>query len=162
MDHGGGQMNGNHTGFCAGSGRVMMSGFQTSFEPDGYCILYLFQDANVNTAVKYAFAVIGTFLMAMCIELLAYLRKRLLILPSLQEKRFLRALIISAIYGINMVLAYWIMLLVMTYEAMIFTAIILGLVFGHFLVLILPPPEQSKSGYEVIPSTTPCCGGANP
>jgi Ctr copper transporter family len=55
-----------------------------------------------------------------------------------------------------MVLAYWLMLLTMTYEAVLFTAVILGLVIGHCVfdvVLAETPPGGSvnSSGVEYKP-----------
>lgn len=127
----------------------MMNGFQASF--DSYCIVYLFEGVAVNTSLKYGFAVFGTFLLALVVELLGHLRKRLATSHFLHDRRVLRALIIPAIYGVNMVGAYWLMLLVMTYEALIFTAIILGLVFGHILVVYNTSPKNIEA------SNTPCC-----
>ena len=48
-----------------------------------------------------------------------------------------------------MVLAYWMMLIVMTYETDAFTALILGLVQSS--------PLQRYSAYETQFKTAPCC-----
>jgi Ctr copper transporter family len=56
----------------------------------------------------------------------------------------------------HMVLVYWLMLLTMTYEAVLFTAVILGLMIGHCVfdvVLAESPPcgSVNSSGAEYMP-----------
>jgi hypothetical protein len=71
-------------------------------------------------------------------------------------------------YGEHMLLAYSLMLLIMTYEAGMITFILLGLVAGHFFVQLIPPPTAGSSPdqpkpYETIEgTTTPCCAGTLP
>lgn len=171
MDHDHGGTDNSTQTFCMGSGMVMLNGFQTSF--DARCILYLFPGAAVTSETKYAFAIVGTFLLAMLIELMALFRKRVAGYAPLKARVWLRAAMISLMYGVNMLAAYWIMLLVMTYEALIFTSIILGLTAGHFVTLILTVTTKYESigdGLETgdgisadvstdTTGTTPCCAG---
>src|SRR3989338_9903824 len=127
MDHE--MTNNNSTMFCTGPGRVMMPGFQSSV--DGPCILYLFEGVVVNTQVKYAFAVIGTFFLAVANEVFIWARKKVDTTSALKNPIWIIC-IETFLYGLQMVNAYWLMLLVMTYEYVVFIAIILGLAFGHF------------------------------
>jgi hypothetical protein len=142
-------MNSDPNAFCQGAGRVMLPGFQFSFNPTGKtaessCVLWLFKDALVNTAGKYAGAVIGTYLLAVVFEMMRAGRARLT-KGEAPFERFkegkMSALSLDCInaasYIAQMTIAYWLMLLVMLYEAMIFIALVLGLGTGYFAVLRL-------------------------
>lgn len=65
-----------------------------------------------------------------------YLRRQY---PYAQRKHgpILPVLVESMAFGMHMVIAYWVMLLVMLYESAIFIAIILGLTFGYFTFEII-------------------------
>lgn len=152
--------------FCSGSGMVMMNGYQTSV--GGMCILYLFKGASVDTATKYAFAIIGTFLLAFTVEGLTMLRK-LIDARFLKDSHAIQSFVLAILYGVQMVAAYWLMLLVMTYEAGLFTAIIVGLVAGNFFFRLLGARLHKKfnvevighpQGYGSISASTPCCAGS--
>ena len=143
--------------FCSGPGRVMLPGFQSSV--NGTCILFLFAGANINTQGKYAIAMIMTFVMAFSNEGFAFGRKRIL---TSHIKSTVKVATECFLYGTQMVVAYWLMLLVMTYEAGIFTMLILGLVSGHFTFQMIE--NRSKKHNEdplIVSSGTPCCGGSN-
>ena len=140
---------GGEDAFCQGMGRVMMPGFTWSFSPServasNSCILFLFSDALVNTAGKYAAAVIGTFFLSVAFEMLRAGRVRF-VKAQAPFQRFKESAgnvspvwldcINASSYLVQVTIAYWLMLLVMIYEAMIFIAIVLGLSTGYFLVL---------------------------
>jgi Ctr copper transporter family len=124
------------TSFCSGGGTVMQNGFRSSFS-NGSCVLWLFEGAVLNTAGKYVAAIIGTFLLAFANEGIRYARAR-----ALQEKAPFKSLaatspvakdfLLALGYGLQMLVAYWIMLLVMLYEVPIFVAILVGLMTGYF------------------------------
>ncbi len=106
------------------------------------CILWLFKDANVDTAGKYAAAVIGTTLMAFCLEILRASRGRMVkgqppfgFMAGPKASPLMIDVILAGSYIVQMTLAYWLMLLVMLYEAMIFIAIVVGLGAGYLTVL---------------------------
>jgi hypothetical protein len=146
---GAGRMSANGT-FCAGPGRVMMPGFTSSLWSGG-CVLFLFQGWALDTPAKYALGVIAAFLFGFSNELLLWTRRK----STLRLAGPARGLL-AVLYGAHMVLAYWMMLLVMTYEAILFTAIILGLATGHLLfsVILLDRDEPALTG------SSPCCGGS--
>jgi hypothetical protein len=132
--------------FCQGAGRVMNPGFVFSFNPTARtegnsCILWLFQDAIVDTAGKYAAALIGTFVMAFSLEILRASRGRMakgrppFEFMTLKASPLASDAILATTYVIQMTLAYWLMLLVMLYEAMVFVVIVVGLGTGYFVVL---------------------------
>eukprot|EP00050_Salpingoeca_kvevrii_P004887 m.264828 g.264828 ORF g.264828 m.264828 type:complete len:217 (+) comp11055_c0_seq1:6910-7560(+) len=144
--------------FCDGSGRVMLPGFQTSV--DGLCVLFLFQDAVVDTATRYAFAVLGAFALGMCNEFFRWSRTHV----SARRVVFAQALptwgldaFVSLLYAMQMCIAYWLMLLVMLYEYVLFLAILLGLAVGLFVTRRLdrayfPEAQMSAGG-----AGSPCC-----
>ena len=104
---------------------------------------------GLDSAVKYGFAVVGTFLMGMSNELLARSRVKLAQYlsaprpgasccappgPALIETYPVPCrMALGALHGAQMVLAYWMMLLVMLYETCIFSALVIGLATGYGL-----------------------------
>lgn len=148
MNSSGGMMS-DPDAFCQGPGRVMMPGFQFSFNPtarieNNSCVLWLFAHALVDTSGKYAGAVFGTYVLSLVFELLRAGRARFATGQAPFE-RFKEGktspltldVINSVTYMFQVAIAYCIMLLVMLYEAMIFIAIVLGLGTGYFMVLRL-------------------------
>ena len=168
MDHGhgdtmmtNGSMAMDDSSFCQGTGRVMLSGFQVALD-DNPCVLFLFRDAVVDSATRYAFAVIGTFLMALLVELLRWTRSH----TSRRGFGFAKAwgpltldAAVCLLFATQMVLAYWLMLLVMLYEGVIFTAIILGLTAGLFATRVLDRRCFPGEEHVVAAANTPCCDG---
>ncbi|KAF1787277.1 Ctr copper transporter [Phytophthora cactorum] len=115
--------------FCSGQGSVMFNGFQTSIH--GSCVMLLFQPWVLNSGVKYAFGFIGCFLIALLNESLVkgreVVRQRLLF-HKMQCKATL-----AVLYMIQMTIAYFAMLVVMTYETGLFVALIAGFGAGFLL-----------------------------
>ena len=145
--------------FCDGTGRVMLPGFQTSFSY-GQCILFLFPGFVLNTAGLYALGLLLSFCMGFSNEVFLYARKYLTCF--LEGKPKFWRLSLGFLYALHMVLAYWIMLLVMTYEALIFVALILGLGVSHAVFLYIPSPKNNvkrSMDEKLIAGTSPCCGG---
>jgi copper transporter 1 len=94
------------------------------FSPGSNCVLFLFSSWGLDTAVKYAFGILGAFAMGVCFEVCRMqfpsrflnvfskalmFGRRKLILKGL-------SLVSSLLYGVQMFFAYAMMLLVMTYE----------------------------------------------
>jgi len=153
----GGNNNNNGT-FCTGTGRVMLPGFQTATAGNA-CVLFLFSGWGLDTPTKYGIAVFGTFLMGFFNEVLLWSRKYLA--HRLRGKPKAYRSLLSFVYGVQMVLAYWMMLLVMTYEAVIFSALVIGLATGHLVFNIwIYKHEEDNEKKPLLGSGTPCCGGA--
>lgn len=144
-------------GFCKGAGTVMMNGFQAS--KGGYCILFLFKGGNVDTETKYAFALLGTMCLGIVTELFRSARALVAqrrIYGTANLSTLTLDLLQCFLFAVQMMVAYWLMLLVMLYEYVIFIFILLGLAIGHYLALrihrkYLPP---AADGYA---SGSPCC-----
>lgn len=119
---------------------VMLNGYQFSLGAADNCVLFLFPFSPVNTQVRYAAAVIGTFLLCIAFEFLRATRDRMIKKKApfgfLKSQPELTMDMVSAVsYGLQVWIGYWIMLLVMLYEAFIFIAIVSGVATGYFLVL---------------------------
>jgi solute carrier family 31 (copper transporter), member 1 len=111
---------------------VMQNGFQVA-SGNGSCITFLFPGWNVDTHTKYAIMLIGVLCMGIFNGLLTYFRHYLSASAKFASSILIRQICLSLIYGIQMVLAYWIMLLVMTYEVGVFIALIIGLMIGFLI-----------------------------
>mmetsp|Transcript_6247 Transcript_6247/g.9746 ORF Transcript_6247/g.9746 Transcript_6247/m.9746 type:complete len:170 (+) Transcript_6247:112-621(+) len=154
--------------FCTGPGRVMMMGFQGAYD-GGPCMLFLFEGAVVDTATKYVFAILGAFLLAFGMHVLGMIghwyRSNVSGPLHGEERRSLSLHLPSVLlYGLQMLNAYWLMLLVMTYEQFIFSAIILGLTLGYFVCCIIAPyrhPSWFGKTTMVQSVNTPCCSSKN-
>ena len=144
---------------------VMMNGFQVANSKEN-CILFLFRGWNVDSQVKYAFTLIGVICMGILNGAFAYIRQRIITKWKGSSSLLVYQAYLSVLYGMNIVLAYWIMLLVMTYETGIFIAVIFGLVLGHFIFGYITarnsPSAQNSSlinnaAYQHQFDNTPCC-----
>ena len=151
--------------FCKGPGRVMLPGFQASFSPSdhpsvrapphgkGSCIMFLFPGYVIDTPGEYAAAIIITFLMGWFNGFLTYARVHLVNKHAGRLKGWQIRILVSLLYGAQMVNAYWMMLLVMLYESLIFTALISGLTVGYFMFYIGPQEKKDR----LVVQNAPCC-----
>ncbi|CAF3389427.1 unnamed protein product [Rotaria sp. Silwood1] len=143
---------------------VMQNGFQFATGED-QCIVFLFRGWNVDNHVKYAFMILGVFCMGLLNGALAYIRHRINDSYREHSSLLLHQIYLALIYGVQIVLAYWMMLLVMTYESGIFISLILGLVIGYFIFGYIQAKNRplnkiisgNNSTYENRFSNTPCC-----
>ncbi len=145
--------------FCGGMGRVMGPGFW--FSPGTACVLFLFPGWNLDTPAKYAFGLIGAFLFGGSNEGLSWARRR----AALSFKGRQRY-VLSLLYALQMTMAYFMMLLVMTYEGGLIMCVIAGLACGHFVFSVLMAPVRAGKAVELVwggedgGHNSPCCGGA--
>ncbi|CAH0517327.1 unnamed protein product [Peronospora belbahrii] len=105
--------------FCSGQGSVMFNGFQTSIH--GSCVMLFFRPWVLNSGVKYAFGFIGCFLISLLNEALVKGRE-------------------------VMTIAYFAMLVVMTYETGLFLALIAGFGAGFLLLKNLDQDITQERG----------------
>jgi len=143
-----------HTGFCYGVGTDMyMDGFTSYVNNDEtpLCLNLLFTDWTLNTKTKFTFACIGIILLGIFTELLGLLRR--LIDTFIRQGglgKYKRAgpLIMSTLYGTQVLLGYFLMLTAMTYQVELFVCVLLGLVMGHAAFNLNETPSAN---------TDPCC-----
>lgn len=147
--------------FCSGSGTVMLNGFQAASSESARCVLFLFEGAVVDSATKYAFAVMGAFAIGFATEIIRYYRAVLA-----QKNGTNMDLALTGAFVVQIFLAYALMLLVMLYEYVFLTFIILGLALGYFTTLRLTRARQAAAaanGMKMAPlpasasSGSPCC-----
>ena len=116
------------------------------------CTLYLFHGWELDDALKFGFACFGTFLAALLCEGLIKMRRKLQEgkLFKWQKTRSQNAatardFIGLVLYGVQQVMGYFLMLVVMMYQTELFIMVILGLVVGHAIFNLngLPPVGES-------------------
>ena len=124
----------------------------------------------------------GVFCLGICNEFLAGFRRYREVRLSRKYSRvstpLFEDLIRSCLYGLQMVIAYFLMLVAMLYESFLFMSLIIGLMIGHFAALKyfrgLSQSTGSESGWQdktnggsnqtflepLTSGRTPCCGGS--
>ncbi|CAM9539476.1 unnamed protein product [Choristocarpus tenellus] len=153
--------------FCEGDGSVMLNGWQGPFDGETRCVLFLFENAVVDTTGKYVGVLIGVFLLGLVNEAIRYGRdcftKRTLT-GSSTISPWVADIIQSAGFALQMLISYALMLLVMLYEYIILICIIAGLTTGHLFFLRQERKHRAMEPMEevVLPSSsgTPCCHNA--
>eukprot|EP01031_Cornospumella_fuschlensis_P028931 gene28931-34916_t len=151
----------NSTSFCYGSGSSMlMQGFQSTWgkkKGNAECIALFVDNWTLDSSAKFGGACFGVFVLGLLVQLFAKLRLMLSSTkqPLLPAKYQHWAFPLSvALYGVNMVLGYFAMLVAMTYSVELFCFVCCGLIVGYTLV------HQSKSSGEegnADLSADPCC-----
>eukprot|EP00808_Paulinella_micropora_P006876 g22984.t1 len=122
--------------FCTGIGTVMQNGF--GWQRGGPCLLFLFEGLLLDTANKYRFALLAAACMGAGTELLLLFRARFDHIThnraflSWRELRARQAAS-SVLFGIQMLLAYFCMLLVMSFDLCLLLSLLLGYIVGHAL-----------------------------
>lgn len=108
----------------------------------------------------------GVFFMGFMNGALTYLRHCFNEYSKRSPSLLVNQTILSLLYGVQIVLAYWIMLLVMTYETGLFIMLIFGLVIGYFIFGYIEARNRLKTGdisshsnsaYQNKFDGTPCC-----
>jgi len=133
--------------------------------PDNWCVLLWFKGWSIDTQAKYFFALLGIFLLAVFNEALGLHREQRS--RKYQKSSFTVQLEMTLLYGVQMVVAYLLMLVVMTYELLMFMALVFGLMVGKACFRPWTPhtdydyvsmPGRDKETLKVqVSSHTPCC-----
>jgi hypothetical protein len=174
--------------FCLTPGWSMFNGFTIAVGSQTNCAMFIFAGWNVDSVVKYVFAVIACVLLAFSIEAIAYFRKWysgtfLARKKAAEASKMLEVwrYVPSLLYGVQMFFAYMVMLLVMLYETIFFIALLVGFICGHALFSVyLPRQCECSPAIESAGDSTqllvdrmklqtktedvahsPCCGGTS-
>lgn len=135
------------SGYCFGTGVVMyMSGFQSSSLTTTNCLNLWFQHWTINSALKMGFAWFGIFVLAILLQYLQRFRTSLRNF-AMSQPGFFATYLGTLIYGVQTVLSYSMMLITMSMNVELFTAVCVGLMFGYYFFLIVPVrsvTEKSK------------------
>ncbi|CAE7654438.1 unnamed protein product [Symbiodinium sp. CCMP2592] len=151
---------GTRQSFCTGSGSVMMSGFQLGFGSNEPCILFLFPGWVMNNPWKYSAGCVGAFLIPVAIVALQSARDLVVEKAAAKgrtsDSDTLCEFLAAVLFGLQMFLAYTVMLLTMTYEAIIFCCIVSG--FGAaFFAQRRAKRHESKTLDKSSIVDTQCC-----
>lgn len=124
--------------FCYGVGTSMfMSGFTTiSSEDRGStaCMNLFFDHWTLNSKLKYVFACIGIFALAVFFEYLKVLKRQLMGLSLMKRSPvWVKDAVSVLFYGCQLTISYFLMLAAMTYSTELFSAMICGLTLGYAL-----------------------------
>ena len=140
--------------YCYGSTSMYMHGFQWQGTT---CVAYLFPSWVLNTPGKFAAAAIGTIFFGILLEASIYLRRIFTSYVSTKAAsgqglgatgatgKWKYTLASAGTYMVQLTLGYLIMLVIMTYSAPLFIAVIVGLGSGHILFTILRSRQEKKS-----------------
>eukprot|EP00656_Telonema_subtile_P047851 TRINITY_DN5552_c0_g1_i1.p1 TRINITY_DN5552_c0_g1~~TRINITY_DN5552_c0_g1_i1.p1 ORF type:complete len:571 (-),score=104.23 TRINITY_DN5552_c0_g1_i1:481-2193(-) len=167
-------------GYCQGGTDMYMGGFTwpSSDENGQQCIILLFESWKLDSSVKFWFGCVGTVAMGILLEALIFSRR--LAASMLVAKTPVRGAlgiirtqgILGLLYGAQLTVGYFLMLIVMTYSAPLFMAVLFGLVLGHIIFALVTATQQKnaralheleevlpqRSSFTRIPDgATPCC-----
>jgi hypothetical protein len=136
--------------FCYGGTSMYMDGFHWL---DSTCVIYLFPEWVLSTPGKLVAACVGSIFFGMSLEGVIRGRRDLVQSIAVGWKRLF---ISSGIYGLQLTMGYFIMLVVMTYSGPLFMCVVLGLMFGHIAFnakdVLKAKKQETKEGQEE------CCG----
>lgn len=138
--------------YCYGSTSMYMHGFEWQGTT---CVAYLFQSWVLNTPGKFAAAAIGTVFFGILLEASIYLRRMVTSYISAKVASgegagtsgagsWKYTFVSASTYMVQLSLGYLIMLVIMTYSAPLFIAVIVGLGSGHILFSILRSRQEKK------------------
>lgn len=145
--------------FCYGGTSMYMDGFHWL---DSTCVIYLFPEWVLSTPGKLAGAAIGSILFGMLLE--GVIRGRRDIVQTMPVS-WKRLGVSSTIYGMQLMMGYLLMLVVMTYSAPLFLSVIIGLMLGHIVfnakdIMKADRDDRNKKDYDVSDTSEevrPCC-----
>jgi hypothetical protein len=121
-------------GYCYGSGTSMlMDGFtMMAFSNRGSvpCINLLFTSWTMDTNLKFAFGCVGVFLISVTVQWMTMFRQKIK-KGKTKTSVYANSVFTVLVYGIQVVLSYFIMLAAMTYSVELFTMVCVGLTVGY-------------------------------
>ena len=150
--------------FCLSPGTSMsMSGFITSTSKTGQkspCFIFLFPGWSLDTPVKFGFACFGTILLGILSHGLTYLKSLVSYSPFYSNLVKLPAVFV--IYFSQMILAYALMLIAMTFDTELFFMVCFGLACGYVIFYGIGLMDSNRKGDQYVQydaDGTPCCDG---
>jgi len=112
--------------YCYGGTSMYMDGFHWIGTT---CVIYLFPEWVLSTPSKFAWANIGSIFFAILLEFTLFKRRSIYAMSPGKRRLILSALV----YGIQLAMGYFIMLVIMTYSGPLFVSTIFGMMIGHCL-----------------------------
>lgn len=111
--------------FCYGGTSMYMDGFHWI---DSTCIIYLFSSWVLTSRGQLFGASLGTIVLGILLELLLH-RRRIIMWKLIPGRK--RLAVSGLLYGLQLIMGYVLMLIIMTYSGPLFFSVIVGLVGGH-------------------------------
>ena len=119
-------------------------------------LTFLLEPLDAKSIGPYIGCLVAAFLMCILLEFLSFCQ--FMVKSNRSEITILTKLSSIALYAVQSFLAFLVMLLVMTFNAVMFITIILGLVTGYMyfgLKKLNKKAEMNDEGYEVVAEK--CC-----
>mmetsp|Transcript_41344 Transcript_41344/g.74530 ORF Transcript_41344/g.74530 Transcript_41344/m.74530 type:complete len:769 (+) Transcript_41344:96-2402(+) len=110
--------------YCYGGTSMYMDGFTWQGTT---CVIYIFRSWVLSTPGKFAWAAIGSIIFGVALEFVLWKRRSVYALPPGARRLFLSALV----YGLQLSMGYFIMLVIMTYSGPLFICTVGGMMLGH-------------------------------
>eukprot|EP00039_Didymoeca_costata_P019369 m.337270 g.337270 ORF g.337270 m.337270 type:complete len:191 (-) comp18088_c0_seq1:143-715(-) len=149
--------------FCHGMGMSMgMMGFGGNGKN---CLIFIFNDFILNTKAKYIGAIVLTIVFSIIVDMLRLLSQKYAERYG-NSPSFLDAVVMAGVYMVQMVIAYFLMLIVMLFDSGLFAAVILGLGLGRLISLQITASSRGTDGEtqplinstkNLASSNSPCC-----
>jgi hypothetical protein len=117
------------------------------------CLVFLFPSWVIDSRVKMAFSCLGTAALGLLLELVIRFRRTTKVADKADKTKPHPYVVVTreiALFGVQALLGYLLMLLVMTYSVPIFVCGIVGLIIGHAVFNVDAPAKEGA---------TPCCEG---
>jgi len=140
--------NSNADAFCSPFARtdMYMQGF-TSIATEGRaCVILFFREWVLDTKLKFIVACVGVCLLGVLTQGLISVRS------SMQKATGDSRIVGSLMFGLNVVVGWFMMLVAMTYSVELFSCATVGLVVGNFLF-------AHRENTQILGS--PCCNAVN-
>ncbi|KAG1668909.1 hypothetical protein FOA52_016078 [Chlamydomonas sp. UWO 241] len=118
---------------------MWMTGFQTSAKHASPCVIFLFPTWVLNSAVKFGMACLGTVVMGVAVSALAFGRARVMALPISPKVQWhipAKFLAVVAMFFTQIMFAYALMLVAMSFQVELFLMVVAGLTLGHAIFSI--------------------------
>eukprot|EP00667_Euglena_gracilis_P008268 EG_transcript_8365 len=158
-----------YTGFCnrdVPGVTMWMNGFTLVGDPGNPCVALLFPQWLLSDVGAFAGACFGVFAVSVLVEGLVRLRR------SVQRRRprtkngwagYGHGALMVVLYGVNVTLSYFVMLVAMIYQVELFLMVVFGLAVGHALFhLSWTLPSFIAMEADPAPEVFTCCGGPQP
>ena len=138
---------------------MYMNGFQWphSGDVDDQCVILLFESLTLDSKAKYFCGCIATILLGVSLEAIIYVRRKWAkTLPKGPVRNIFYSmktqLSHGLLYGMQLTVGYFVMLVVMTYSTPLFVCAVGGIVLGHviFGVISSRNAKKSEDGFDTV------------
>jgi hypothetical protein len=143
--------------YCYGGTSMYMDGFTWQGTT---CVIYLFRSWVLTTPGKFALAALGSILFGIALEFVLWKRRSIYTMAPGPSRLCLSALV----YGLQLTMGYFIMLVIMTYSGPLFVSTVGGMMLGHVIFNAQDSltkrwaEGKKKPESEEVADAAACCG----